>query len=463
MADSVPVDFFTSLIEEIKSNKFFKDPLLPWLKGIRKLKDSLPREILEEKLPRFLQNCVQAFESDKRYRNDLRYVRVWIQLMDFVDDPKVLLKKMEENKIGTKLAVFYQAYALHYEKLKKFEEADNMYHLGVQNLAEPVIELQKSYDHFLLRLEQHKRRKARVTASVILLLKVKDVKEMNHGKCNHQLVEKMGTKNISGEHQKSLKSHTNMTRQKNMSQTSQTDLGAVKRNTPLGDDTVVVKFVDSAIVGKSEAEDACHHGLVDPTINMKEAMNAINNMFREPIEIASRASLRNKRKVNQQSSSGFEIFVDDGGANECKIESRKPFMATKVLPNNDKENAIMRDDTIVHRFVGSMIMGEPEIENACHHGLVDPTINLKEAMDDINGMFGRPMNSVMVKAKKKSKLSKPKQESCGFSILADDDVEEQKVVPSRKFDIERDLFEPTVFTKEALDDINAMFGGPLDF
>ncbi|KAK1264766.1 hypothetical protein QJS04_geneDACA010638 [Acorus gramineus] len=401
--------------------------------------------------------------------------------MDFVDDPKVLLKKMEENKIGTKLAVFYQAYALHYEKLKKFEDADNMYHLGVQNLAEPVVELQKSYDQFLLRLEQHKRRKARhlqrlegregTTARSLpprhnkdrKHKEVKDVKEMNHGKCNHQLVEKMGTKNISGEQQKSLKSHTNMTRQKNMSQTSQTDLGSVKQNTPLGDDTVVVKFVDSAIVGKSEAEDACHHGLVDPTINMKEAMNAINNMFREPIEIASRASLRNKRKVNQQSSSGFEIFVDDGGANECKIESRKPFMEIKVLPNNDKENAIMRDDTIVHRFVGSMIMGEPEIENACHHGLVDPTINLKEAMDDINRMFGRPMNSVMVKAKKKSKLSKPKQGSCGFSILADDDVEEQKVIPSRKFDIERDLFEPTVFTKEAMDDINAMFGGPLDF
>ncbi|KAK1312597.1 hypothetical protein QJS10_CPA07g01166 [Acorus calamus] len=428
MADSVPVDFFTSLIKEIKSNKFFKDPLLPWLKGIRKLKESLPREILEEKLPRFLQNCVQAFESDKRYRNDLRYVRVWIQLMDFVDDPKMLLKKMEENKIGTKLAVFYQAYALHYEKLKKFEEADNMYHLGVQNLAEPVVELQKSYDQFLLRLEQHKRRKARhlqrlegregTTARSLpprhnkdrKHKEVKDVREINHGKCNHQLVEKMGTKDISGEHQKSLKSHTNMTLQKNMSQTSQTDLGAVKRNTPLGDDTLVVKFVDSAIVGKSEAEDACHHGLVDPTINMKEAMNAINNMFREPIEIASRAPLRNKRKVNQQSSSGFEIFVDDGGANECKIESRKPFMEIKVLPNNDKENAIMRDDTI-----------------------------------------------------KKSKLSKPKQESCGFSILADDDVEEQKVVPLRKFDIERDLFEPTVFTKEAMDDINAMFGGPLDF
>lgn len=39
---------------------------------------------------------------------------------------------MEINHIGEKRALFYQAYALHYEKIKKFEEADKMYHLGVQ-------------------------------------------------------------------------------------------------------------------------------------------------------------------------------------------------------------------------------------------------------------------------------------------------------------------------------------------
>ena len=52
--------------------------------------------------------------------------------MDYVDDPKGLLKAMEINKIGLKRAIFYQAYALYYEKLKKFEESDKMYHFGVQ-------------------------------------------------------------------------------------------------------------------------------------------------------------------------------------------------------------------------------------------------------------------------------------------------------------------------------------------
>jgi len=52
--------------------------------------------------------------------------------MDFVDDPRVVLRTMEANCIGTKKSLFYQAYALYYEKVKKFEEADKMYHLGVQ-------------------------------------------------------------------------------------------------------------------------------------------------------------------------------------------------------------------------------------------------------------------------------------------------------------------------------------------
>jgi hypothetical protein len=30
---------------------------------------------------------------------------------------------------------------------------------------------------------------------------------------------------------------------------------------------------------------------------------------------------------------------------------------------------------------------EPKVENACHHGLVDPTMNFREAMDEINDIF----------------------------------------------------------------------------
>lgn len=52
--------------------------------------------------------------------------------MDFVDDPRVVLRIMEMNRIGIKRSLFYQAYALHYEKIKKFDDAWKMYSLGMQ-------------------------------------------------------------------------------------------------------------------------------------------------------------------------------------------------------------------------------------------------------------------------------------------------------------------------------------------
>jgi hypothetical protein len=275
------------------------------------------------------------------------------------------------------------------------------------------------------------------------------------------------------------------------------------------DDTVAVKFVDSVIVGKSEAEDACHHGLVEPTINMKEAMNVINSMFREPIETAPVGRRSRTSQPKEEGSSilqhgrtenclpqqePFAIYVDDevsseiGERNEEKdnleqndVENMTEgslssasrgnafvFPIPKDLAPESSPQPKFREDTVVCRFVGSTILDEPaEVENVCHHGLVDPTINLKEAMDDINNMFGKPMDFVRTKRlRKQDKAPESKREFGGFSILSDDDLEHQEVQLQSNLSgtsRECDLFEPTVFTKEAMDDINKLFGMPLDF
>ncbi|KAF9676957.1 hypothetical protein SADUNF_Sadunf08G0057300 [Salix dunnii] len=558
-------DLFSSLISDIKSYTG-NDPLLPWLRGIKKLKECLLPGALKQKLPRFLQKCTQSFDSDRRYRNDLRYLRVWLQLMDYVNDPRALLSTMETNRIGTKRSLFYQAYALYYEKMKKFEEAENMYRFGVQNLAEPVDELQKSYEQFLHRMERHKEkdiqvrqtgrsgkrplsaRKTEENDENVYSIEdrpkkipdgssrdVKPMKESNHvgvsGKsCEFGLCSDLSTEK---EHVKKIGQRDASKQQKDAGESDESKMFH-------RDDTVVVKFVDTAIVGKHEAEDACHHGLLDPTINMKEAMNAINNMFREPLEIAPiRRSHRRRPKEEHSLNSEFEVFIDENldngiesshrkkeksvslkvhGRAQISLIHREPFQifvddeesgenGDRTLKNKLKEsktrdlaegsrssalplNAFVfpspkdlptgssdymddesmprikhREDTVVHRFVGSTILDAAAVENVCHHGLVDPTVNLKEAMDDINNMFGKPMDFVRSKRPKQDKTPVRKQDICGFSILPDDDLEHQQGQPPPKSSrvSNADLFEPTVFTKEAMDDINKMFGMPLDF
>lgn len=292
------------------------------------------------------------------------------------------------------------------------------------------------------------------------------------------------------------------------------DTGAesdVPKNFSSEDTVVVRRFVDTAIVGKSEAENACHHGLVEPTINTKEALNAINDMFREPLEheFVNRRSHRGQPKAGQRFEKGFEVFVDEnlneaGSSNQNgdkgsvqeplqiymdddeernEVEDRmtlkddsannSPDVNAFVFPCPKESNseraaphARFREDTVVCRFVGATISDEPQVENVCHHGLVEPTINLKEAMDDINGMFGKPIDFVRTNRRKKKDKAPSSENNCGgFVILADDDLEYQQghSRPSSNAEKKSDLFEPTVCMKEAMDEINKMFGMPLDF
>eukprot|EP01018_Ginkgo_biloba_P004774 Gb_15965 [translate_table: standard] len=124
-------EFFNSLIKATKTY-VGKDPLLPWLQGISKIKEVLPPQIAKQKLPRFIEKCTQTFQDDKRYRNDLRYLQLWIHLLEFVPNREEVLFVMEQKKIGMKHALYYQAYALHYEKVKKFTAAEAMYKLGIE-------------------------------------------------------------------------------------------------------------------------------------------------------------------------------------------------------------------------------------------------------------------------------------------------------------------------------------------
>ncbi|KAG8380865.1 hypothetical protein BUALT_Bualt06G0060900 [Buddleja alternifolia] len=540
--DTLYNDLFSSLISDIKSYNGV-DPLLPWLRGIRKMKETLPPQLLKEKLPRFLQKCSQTFLNDRRYANDLRYLRIWLQLMDFVDDPKAVLKTMEMNRIGMKKSLFYQAYALYYEKMKKFDDAEKIYHLGVQNLAEPVDELQKSYELFLHRMKRHKNKRIQQQGGKT------NSKSLNYddvGDCKERLI-------------------------RTKAQPAQTCLKVEQdENSKIcSDDTVVVKFVDTAIVGKSNAEDARHHGLVEPTINTKEAMNAINSMFQEPLEpsIARRTS-RNKSKTDNNINNGFQVFTDESldiesGSSQQNSSNNSSIPQFKVPDHNqpldepfeiyvDGEETIdvkekvnekdiqvtvfakpndllseskdlnprrayqtgFREDTVVYRFVGSTISDESKVENVWHHGLVEPTINLKEAMDDINSMFGKPIEYARKSRSKKHEKAHDMKNSCGeFLILPDDEVEnknaeddiscmfqkelgfsmkcnpgkrdkvpdvmenhsgflilpddeanqQDRSLPSSSTAKGSDLFEQTLCTKEAMDEINKLFAMPMDF
>ncbi|KAG8093518.1 hypothetical protein GUJ93_ZPchr0012g21027 [Zizania palustris] len=465
------------------------------------------------------------------------------------------------------------------------------------SLAEPIAELQKAHEQFVQRMELYKRRKYKVLQEG-MASKVGSISTSTN-----QL--KGESKSCTELRSNSMKKSGNVSNipldfQHHLGRTLSRGTSGDKKSLAHcnSDDTVVVRFVGSALVEKTEIEDACHHGLVEPTINTKEAMDAISSMFLEPLETDTRLKRRSNRdkpsfnqktsafeifvdedepsrlqdknmkqddpKLTQQSStfeifvdeddpngnnkktahhmnfneentkvsqktSGSEIFVDENephGINghndicqkstrcrpkplcdssrwQAKFDIQKPFVGGfAILPDDEDklfekngggvkinsgtaqltESKIkcdgfhpsisgLREDTVIHRFVGSAVFDEPKVENACHHGLVEPTINLKEAMNDINNMFGRPLNFKGEKPKNKKTIGLSERKAAplsGFSILADDDSEENPAAEvkqsySCKFGSRSDLFEPTIITRDVMADINDMFGMPLDF
>lgn len=68
-------------------------------RGIRKMKDTLPPKTLNEKLPDFLQKCAHKFELDRRYRNDMRYLRIWLHLVTQSPHPQHILERKKKTKI----------------------------------------------------------------------------------------------------------------------------------------------------------------------------------------------------------------------------------------------------------------------------------------------------------------------------------------------------------------------------
>ncbi len=62
-------------------------------------------------LYQLLESASYRFVNDVWYKNDLRYLRCWIQYSKHVENPKAFFALLNSNEIGLDLAMFYEEYA----------------------------------------------------------------------------------------------------------------------------------------------------------------------------------------------------------------------------------------------------------------------------------------------------------------------------------------------------------------
>lgn len=133
-----------------------EDPLQPWLDCIKWVQESFPTGGECSGLLVIYEQCVRAFWHDELYKDDLRYLKVWLEYAGNCADAEVIFRFLEANQIGQGHAIYYLSYASLMESKNKLKKANEIFNLGIARKAKPVEKLETTYRTFLRRSTKKK-------------------------------------------------------------------------------------------------------------------------------------------------------------------------------------------------------------------------------------------------------------------------------------------------------------------
>lgn len=143
-------EFEAELLLVKDNNIALLEKYLEYFKWVR---DSYPTQ--NDKSLKLLERCTVDLKEDKTLKNDIRFVKFWIEYADLVRSPNDIFAYMNSNKIGDKCSLFWIAWAFVTEKAENFKLTDQIFQKGIRHLAEPKDQLQKRYQQFQRRLARH--------------------------------------------------------------------------------------------------------------------------------------------------------------------------------------------------------------------------------------------------------------------------------------------------------------------
>jgi checkpoint serine/threonine-protein kinase len=98
------------------------DPLDAYWQYVRWLQT---QSTLSTTLSKILETCVRRFKNDARYRNDPRYLKLWLLVAQQSKQPSDVFKYLSVNRIGIELALFYEEYAKLLETVGRYLGKDS--------------------------------------------------------------------------------------------------------------------------------------------------------------------------------------------------------------------------------------------------------------------------------------------------------------------------------------------------
>lgn len=100
-----------------------------------------------------LERATKSFLKHPQYKNDPRYLKLWLTYIRFFSDtPRETFAFLARHNIGESLALFYEEFASWLEGAGRWNQADEVYRMGIEREARPTPRLLRKYNEFQARL-----------------------------------------------------------------------------------------------------------------------------------------------------------------------------------------------------------------------------------------------------------------------------------------------------------------------
>jgi len=143
--------------EELAAISESDDPLDIYDRYVRWTFDAYPsaQATPQSQLHTLLERATKAFVTSPQYKNDPRYLKLWLHYINFFSDaPREAFVFLSRHSIGETLALFYEEYAAWLEGAGRWAQAEEVYKLGIERDARPTARLLRKFGEFEKRRAQ---------------------------------------------------------------------------------------------------------------------------------------------------------------------------------------------------------------------------------------------------------------------------------------------------------------------
>jgi checkpoint serine/threonine-protein kinase len=142
--------------KELRAIDDSDDPLDVYDRYVKWTLDAYPsaQNTPQSQLCPLLERATKAFQSSTHYKNDPRYLKLWLHYIRlFSDAPRETFAYLARHNIGDGLALFYEEFAAWLETAGRWRQAEEVYALGIEREARPAERLIRKYGEFQHRFE----------------------------------------------------------------------------------------------------------------------------------------------------------------------------------------------------------------------------------------------------------------------------------------------------------------------